>query len=198
MNKEEMIEKLELFNRGALEFDKVKLPRDIKEFRASTDYVSNEVTYNIPNDRDIKSYCCDIRKFTQGNDELKIEKLQPIYQSNIIPQEYRQMHCDTISKYYKMKKMSPPYLLIPLPKEIREMRNEQIFDLFMYGNIVHYSKEQRELYQYLEKNNSLFPQLRLQFLSYIDNLWPIISDLVFINRLTLKYLNKTEEGYSNE
>lgn len=194
MKIEEMIERLELFNRGASEIDKVKFSEEYrKKISAKTNFETQETTYKAPSDIEIKAYCNDIRKFIQKNDLLKIERLQEVYQSNIVPQDCKDMYNQTMSQYERIKKIKPPYLIFPLPEEIRDLENHQIFDLFMYGNIVHYSKnhkEKVEIYQRIEKMPFIFSFLKLQFIRYVDDIWYAISNLFYVNKLVLKHLKK--------
>lgn len=192
MNKNDAVQKLQEFNKGAMElFQQMSFIRKpSSDFNVHRENVMGVTCdYWGPDEEQIKAVCCDVRKFIQKNDALKIEKLIPVYQSSIVPDEAKKIFNKAISELEKFKKQSSQHRIHGW-----NPTNNELLDVFLYGKVVHRSErpnhrseKPKDVYDAWERSLS-FPSLKSKFVEVLDGYLRAIHKICYANNIALEKL----------
>jgi len=180
------IKKLQEFNRAAIEMFSLSFVEKTSKINCTINWNKEKGfsgSYNGPNDESIKALCNDLRKFIQKNDELKIEKLFPIYKGKGILTEEKEIYNKTISEYEKYKKS-----FSKIEYNGKKYTNGEFLDIFLYGKYSHRSKNIKDEHDNLEKFEPIYNLYKFIFVNIVFTYLNVIDNLVYSNNLILERL----------
>ena len=185
-SKQEIIEKFSDFNKEAVEIFnlsfKDKLPGSGVKYSWSRDDGILKGELKGPDDESIKAFCNDIRKFIQKNDSLKIEKLVPFYQPDLLEQTEKGMFGKEMSQIDKFLRSNSNHII-----NKKNYTNDEILEIFLYGKFSHRTEGQKELHDKLEKN-PLYLSLKNVFITVLYSYLVLINNIVYTNNEVMKKL----------
>ena len=176
--KQEIIEKFNDFNKGALEIfnlsfkDKLSGSGIKYSWSREDGFLRSEL--KCPDDESIKAFCNDLRKFIQKNDSLKIEKLIPFYRSDIIDIKAKEMFYKEMSKIEQFLRSNSNHII-----NQKNYTNNEILEIFLYGKISHTS--QKEAHDRL-KNTPLYSSFKNIFIMILFNYLILIRNLIYTKK----------------
>jgi hypothetical protein len=186
INKQKVIEKFEEFNKEAKEIFSLSFKDKLKDSGVSIKWNKFDCLLKTelrgPDDESIKAFCNDLRKFIQKNDSLKIEKLIPFYQSELIEQEEKKMFEEERSSIEKFLQTSSNHIF-----NGKNFTNKEILEIFLYGKFSHRTDGKKEIHDKLEKNILYLP-LKNVFITILERYLVLINNLVCINNQVLQKL----------
>ena len=187
MNKKDVTEKLEEFNKHVLEleslsfFDKLAGSGYTINIEAATGVT--KVEYRGPDDEAIKAFGNDIRKFFQGNDTLFIHKLRPVYLSKYAEQSEKDVFYKALRDFDEFNKKYTRFEIVT-----EKLTNERIFEVFMYGKISHRTKNIKNVYDFWKKHPVMYTALKNEFIRVSSVYSTILNNIVCANEQVLKKL----------
>ncbi|MBU0460638.1 MAG: hypothetical protein KJ771_07575 [Nanoarchaeota archaeon] len=135
-----------------------------------------------PNDESIKAFCNDLRKFIQGNDSLKIEKLQSFYQSQLVEENEKKMFGKEMSQIDKSLQQHSSLAI-----NSKVYTNKEILEIFLYGKVSHRTDGTKEEYNRIQ-NTPIHLSFKDAFITVLQSYLILISNLVYINSEVIKKL----------
>jgi type I restriction enzyme S subunit len=188
--KEEIAQKFEEFNRESKPLFEMSFQEKLKGSGVKLSWSREDkklrTEFRGPDDESIKAYCNDLRKFIQKNDSLKIEKLAPFYQSNLVSQKNKRFFGQQMSEIDKFLKASTNHTL-----NGKTYTNQEILEIFLYGKVSHRTEGKKEVHDSLEKS-PLYLSLKNIFVIILHRYLVLINNLVFINKEVLSDFNKKQ------
>jgi len=182
--KQDIMKKFNEFNKEAKDiFDlsfKDKLKNSGVKFSWSKDDSVFRSELRGPDDESIKAFCNDLRKFIQKNDSLRIEKLVPFYQSEVIDKKEREMFGKEMSSIDKFLRSSSNHTI-----NRKNYTNKEILEIFLYGKFSHRTEGQKETHDHLEKS-PLYLSLKNVFIQVLYRYLVLINNIVYVNHEVMK------------
>lgn len=185
---EEKLKNLKEFNKGAKEIFESSFNKKCMSINTNISWNDKDKKLNvvnkIPDIESIKAYCNDLRKFIQPNDLLCINKLIPIYQLDCIKDTEKKLFNQQMSAWEKYKKKDTIFKI-----NQKKYTNEELFEIFLYGKIVHRTPNTSEKFDYLEKQ-LIFKFIESEFVVILRFYLILISNIYCINKTVIDYLEK--------
>lgn len=186
MKKEDIIKRLTEFNKAACEMFSLSFIEKLKGSGCTINWKRGEgfsTKLRGPDDESTKALCNDLRKFIQKNDMLKIEKLIPIYQSDLIQEEEKKLFNRSMSWYEKFKKR-----LIKVEINGKTYTYKELLEIFLYGKISHWTEETKEIHDNLEQMIPVYTLLKNEFILILHGYLRNISNFICVNKKVLEKL----------
>jgi len=147
----------------------------------------SKIDLNIPDDESIKAIVSDLRRFFQnGNDTLRIHKLQVYYQAKCIEVSERRFYGEVMS-YLATFNSEPSRCEI----ENGRITNEKVWEVFMYGRFSHRSKGTKDVHDAWEKDKVMYAILKVEFVKVLIGYCNILSSLHALNKKIIDRLKQT-------
>ena len=185
--KQEIIKKFEEFNEEAKEIFDLSFKDKLKGSGVRINWSKKDNLLKTelkgPDDEAIKAYCNDLRKFIQKNDSLKIEKLVPFYQSDLIRDKEKRLFGKEMSEIEKFLKKESNHIV-----NGKNFTNGEILEIFLYGKFSHRSKETKEIHDQLKNHGPMYLLLKNEFIYVLARYLYLINNLIYINKEVLKKL----------
>lgn len=185
-NKNEAVKKIQDFNKAAIALFSLSFNKKIKDSGYTIKFEKGKGwSYELrgPDDEAIKALCNDLRKFIQPNDLLRIHKLIPIYQSDLVQEKEKKIFNQTISEYDKLKNQPTPHTV---NKEV--LTKQKIFEVFLYGTVSHQTEGTKEVHDAWETFPPAYIPLKNEFIIILHEHLRIINNIVYTNNCTLEKL----------
>lgn len=186
-NKDQIIKKLEDFNRVGREMLSYSFKIKCLNISTTLNYKKGEgITSNIqkPDDESIKAFCCDLRKFIQDNDSVSIKKINTVYCNDLIEESEKEIFREEV-KFWKEVENEPTMFTFNNKKYL----NKDIFEIFMYGNVVHESEnnDNKRKYESL-KNMPIFHISEALFIVILRHYLIYINNIMYVNNIVIEKL----------
>jgi hypothetical protein len=194
MKEIEIIQRLEEFNKFAeelFELDFLKhTPKSGCTMRWEKGKGFTKLEIIGPDDQDIKAFVNDIRRFFQkGEDTLKIHKLIPIYQLDLVNNSEKKIFNRILSDLDKFNKKATNYRI---GEEC--LTNEKIFEVFMYGRVSHRSKGTKDVHDRWEKIPPFYLLLKNEFICILHTYAILLGNVVYANKKVLERLKNAQNN----
>ena len=187
MNKEEVISKLEEFNKFAEELFNLSFVKKLQGSGYKMSWKKGEgfkTELKGPDDEAIKAFVNDLRRFFQkGDDTLKIHKLIPIYQSDLIEEAEKKVFNQVMRELDVFNKKTTNHII-----NGENITNEKVLEVFMYGKFSHRTKGTKEVHDKWEEIPPMYISLKNEFVTVLHSYLIFINNIVFANKETLRKL----------
>jgi hypothetical protein len=189
LSKTEIINRLNEFNKGANELFEQPFIQKMRNSGLKITAKKGEpakIEVFGPNDFEIKAFCNDIRKFIQPRtDLLRLARLYPVYQSEIVEPAERKLFNDIINEFENFKKQTTNHTI-----NGENLTNERVLNVFLYGKVVHRSEGESTLvHDFWETIPIMYHSLKNEFVSILYAYFTFVNNLVFVNKNVLEKLN---------
>jgi len=184
INKDQIIKIITDFNNRAVEMYNSKFIDELKSFGVKINFKDGQIAseFHGPEIDSIKSICNDIRLYVQkSKDPIKIEKLIVIYKSELISEKIKTEFNSIMSEYYKFKKYPTNYV-----RNNKAYNNQELFELFLYGNISHMSPGHKEEYDRIKAFGPEYVFAKMKFIEIVDGYLRVIGNFAYCNNLVLE------------
>lgn len=189
ITKDSVIKKLSEFNKYAEELFNLSFVKKLKgsgHTIAWTKEKGLETKFRGPDDEAIKAFVNDIRRFFQkGEDTLKIHKLIPFYQSDLIDESEKRIFNRVISEVNKFNGRSTNHII-----NEENITNERLLEVFLYGRYSHRSKGTKEIHDAWERIPPMYISLKSEFIYALSTYLRFINNILYANNQVLKKLSK--------
>lgn len=191
MKNDEIVKKLEEFNKFAEELFTLRFVDQLKDSGYKVDFKMNEALrtkYYGPDEEAIKAFINDIRRFIQkGDDTLKIHKLIPIYKSGLLNDLEKKKFNEVMSDLENFNR-EPSNIII----NGENITNEKIWEVFLFGRFSHRSKQTKDTYDNWERS-PIYDILKNRFITVLQNYLFFIDHIIFSNNQILKRLGSNDQ-----
>lgn len=183
MDKDDAIRKLQEFNSEAMELFRLRFVKDYPGSSFSINWKKGEgfkTEFKGPDDESIKALCNDVRKFIQGNDTLKIEKLVPVYQSDFVGVEERKIFNKAMSELGTLKKTESPHRV-----NGEALTNQKVLEVFLYGKMSHRTEGTKEIYDVWTRSPG-YVSMKYTFVRILCKHVRILNNICCANNMILE------------
>lgn len=187
MKKSEIMSRLKEFNLFANELFNLSFVKKLKDSGYKIHWEKGkgvETELKGPDDESIKAFVNDIRRFFQkGKDTLKIQKLIPIYQSDLVGESEKKVFNKVISDLDKFNKKTTNHII-----NGENITNEKVLEVFLYGRFSHRSKGTKDIHDKWEEISPMYIPLKNEFITILHNYLIFINNIFYANNQVLKKL----------
>ena len=189
MENKEIIDKLTEFNKFASELFDLDFVKKLKNSGYSMKWEKGKgfsTEWRGPNDQEIKVLVNDIRRFFQKGkikETLKIHKLIPIYQLDIIDDSEKNIFNKQISELNKFNKKTTNHII-----NGEDLTNERVLEVFLYGKYSHRTEGTKEVHDKWEEIPPIYISLKNEFITILAVYLGLINNIIYVNKKVIEKL----------
>jgi len=194
MDEKEVIDKLNEFNRFAEELFNLSFVQKLKNSGYKVHWEKGKgfkTELRGPDDEAIKAFINDIRRFFQKGrikDSLKIQRLQPFYQSDFVEDSEKEIFNRQISELNSFNNKTTNHII-----NGENLTNERILEVFLYGRFSHRTDGTKNIHDKWEGIPPMYVSLKNEFITILSNYLIVINNIVYANKLVIKKLGPKGE-----
>lgn len=181
---------LHLFNERVDRLDRCKLAKRMDENpHYKLDYEQmikgQWISVDDITEDDIDAFVLNVRLLIQDNDGFSIRRLaKEVYSQNDVPDELK----DEFSEHRKKwRDYRESYSIFKHHKEDRNFKNDELFEILLYGGLAHSNRDKVMLFYAITKQGAFSSIVCGWFLSTLRIFIEVVRNIREVNKKVLKY-----------
>lgn len=189
MENKEIINKLTEFNKFANELFDLDFVKKLKNSGYSMRWERGKrfsTEWRGPSDQEIKAFVNDIRRFFQKGrikETLKIHRLIPVYQLEVIDKVEKDIFNKQISELEKFNKKTTNHIV-----NGENLTNERVLEVFLYGKYSHRTEGTKEIHDKWEEISPMYISLKNEFITILTVYLGLVNNVVYANKKVIEKL----------